>query len=316
MERILNDLAARHILVYPFAGFFGQRSNYPRDPAGQEFYVRYTLARLGPYWNILLNVAGPEPNVDRSWMSSEEAVRLGRLIRDLDVLGHPLSVHNRTGDYPYRDAEWSTFVTLQGPRTLKRQQLSVGLLRNSDSGKPLLAQETLWSGSVNHPRYSDTDLGKNAFVINLSGASLVFGDMDGNSSSGFSGSMELAERNQARHDIIKSVWDFIESVPYHEMRPRQDLVTNGYCLARAGQEYLVYLESPGNVDVAVENGPYVVRWINAQGLGDRREVGITLDGKGLRSPNDGEDWFVHLVRTESGPSDQVGAKRYRRRGRW
>src|SRR5688500_2204300 len=32
-EGVLDDLARRQILVYPFAGFFGRDSDFPRDPA-------------------------------------------------------------------------------------------------------------------------------------------------------------------------------------------------------------------------------------------------------------------------------------------
>ena len=60
-EKILDDLSERQIIVYPFAGFFGQSSDFPVDQANQELYLRYTISRWGPYWNLLFNVAGPEP---------------------------------------------------------------------------------------------------------------------------------------------------------------------------------------------------------------------------------------------------------------
>ena len=44
-ETILDLLAARKILVFPFAGFFGRDSNYPTNPADQSQYIKYTLAR-------------------------------------------------------------------------------------------------------------------------------------------------------------------------------------------------------------------------------------------------------------------------------
>ncbi|MGH9340858.1 MAG: DUF5060 domain-containing protein [Acidobacteriota bacterium] len=316
LETILDELARRHIVVYPFAGFFGRDSNYPREPGEQELYLRYSLARISPYWNVLFNVAGPEPNVGKGWMEPQEVEHLGRLVRRLDVFGHPLSVHNRVGDDPYRDADWTTYGTLQGPKTTDRQELSRTLLSNHHPGKPLLAQETLWSGNQYHIRrtgegYSDDDIRKNAYVIHMSAAALIFGDMQGDSSSGFSGTMDLAARNQRRHDILRKVWDFFESTAYDQMTPRQDLVTSGYCLADPGREYLVYLESGSELDAAVENGPYAVRWINAQDTSDRRDAGTTRDGKGLRSPVGGDDWLLHLVPTGSaskGPRSPMSPK--------
>jgi hypothetical protein len=304
LEGMLDDLARRRILVYPFAGFFGRAADIPREPAEQTHYLRYTLARLGPYWNVLLNVAGPEPNLAKSsYLSDDDVHRLGKQIRQLDVFGHPLSVHNRTGDDPYRDAPWASYGTLQGPKTIDRKALSRDLLKNHHPAKPLYAQETLWSGNVNHIRrigrdYSDDDLRKNAFVMLMAATAINFADNAGDSSTGFSGSLNLAEKAQPRHDVLKRVWDFFETIPFYRLSPRQDLVSQGYCLAEVGQEYLVYLETGGTVDIAVTNGPFTVEWINAQNTADRRPGGMTRDGKGLTAPAAGEDWLVRLVKSK------------------
>ncbi|MCX8038164.1 MAG: DUF5060 domain-containing protein [Candidatus Sumerlaeia bacterium] len=299
METILDDLAARRILVFPFAGFFGQSSNYPRNPADQELYIRYTLARIGCYWNLLFNVAGPEPNVGKVWMADADVQRLGRLIRKLDVFRHPVSVHNQTGDDPYRDSDWTDYGVLQGPKTTDRKRLSAGLLKNQHPAKPLYAQETLWSGNKNHPNYSDTDIRKNAYVINMCATSFCFADNGGgDSSAGFSGSMNPADRHPKHHDIVKAVWDFFASIPFHRMTPHPELVDNGWCLADPGRMVLVYLESPGTVNVKLSGGPYKVEWINAQNTKDRRAGGTTPDGKALKTPDGGDDWLLWLVRSE------------------
>ena len=302
MDVILDELARRQILVFPFAGFFGQDSDYPRDPADQETYVRYTLARLGAYWNLLFNVAGPEPNLrgDNRWMADSEVERLGRMIRRLDIYRHPISVHNRTGDDPFRDTDWTTYGVLQGPKTVDLAELSSALLESHHAAKPLLAQETLWSGNVNHIRrigrdYSDDDLRRNAIVMTMSAAAIVFADNDGNSSTGFSGSLDVAAARQARHDILKRVWDIFETLPFQRMKPAQDLVDAGYALAEPGRGYLVYLPEGGRVDVSVEGGPYRVEWINPREPGDRRPGPATSDGRALAAPDD-SDWLLYLHR--------------------
>ena len=304
MEGVLDDLAERGIMVFPFAGFHGRASSFPADPADAERFVRYTLARIGPYWNILLNVGGPEPHLRGSpYMTGEEIHSLGRLIAATDVFDHPLSVHNPTGDDWFRDADWLTYGTLQGPKTADLARLSERLLKNHHPEKPLLAQETLWSGNVFHMRnlgnrdYSDDELRRNAWVIHMSAAALVFADNGGgNSSAGFSGSMNPADAEQHRHDIIKEVWDLAEQFPFYRMKPRQDLIDNGFCLAEPGRHYLVFLPAPGTVSVQVEGGPFTIRWINARNGDDRRSGGTTRDGAGLTSPGDGQEWLLWLVR--------------------
>jgi hypothetical protein len=305
VERILDDLAARRMMVYPFAGFFGRAADYPTEHPDQELYVRYTLARFGAYWNILLNVSGPEPLLrNRPTMPRAEVNRLATLIASLDVQCHPLSVHNRTGDDEFMDQPWPTYTILQGPKTVDLDRLGDTLLANHHPARPLYAQETLWSGNQHgHPDYSDTELRKNAYVIVMSAAALNFSDNGGprvedigNSSSGFSGTLDLHDRRQWRHDILKKVWDFFETVPFYSMHVRQDLVSAGRCLAKEGERYLVYLPCGGTVDVAVQGEPYSATWINAQDTADRRPAAPAGDGRQWVAPADGDDWLLYLSR--------------------
>ncbi len=307
MERALDDLARRRFVVFPFAGFLGRASNFPREPKEQELYLRYTLARLGAYWNLMLNVGGPEPELkNNAYMTREEINRAGALIRRLDVFGHLLSVHTPTGDNPFRNESWLSYATLQGPKAFDRRELSAGLLDNH-AGKPLYAQETLWSGNYTVTRrhgrdYTDDDIRKNAYVVVMSAAALNFADNRGDSSTGFSGTLKLEDRAQARHDIIRMVWDFFETIPFYRLSPRQDLVTSGFCLAEEGREYLIYLESGGSVSVKIKPAHlsgYAVKWINARETKDARDGGSTTTGENLQAPGDG-DWLLRLTVTASG----------------
>ncbi|MBC8470422.1 MAG: DUF5060 domain-containing protein [Planctomycetes bacterium] len=223
-EAILDSLAARKILVFPFAGFFGRDSDYPANPADQSLYIKYTLARIASYWNLLFNLAGPEPRLKGRPFLNNDLDRLGAEIQQLDVFGHLLSVHNRTGDDEFKDKDYTNYGTLQGPKTLDRKKLSRDILRNHHPRKPLYAQETLWAGNKYHPKYTYDDLRKNAYVLMMSAAAINFADMDGNSSSGFSGTMDMVQKDQKCHDIIKNVWDFFETIPFWRLGPRQDLV--------------------------------------------------------------------------------------------
>ena len=296
MERILDDLAARRIIVFPFAGFFGRSSEFPRDGADQELYIRYTLARVGSYWNVLLNVAGPESILrGKPYLTADQVNALGSLIHRLDVFDHPLTVHNPTGDDFFRDADWESFGTLQGPKTIDRAKLSAGLLRNHHAAKPLYAQETLWPGNTQgHPKYTDDDVRKNAYVILLSGATLNFADMAGDSSSGFSGTLDLSKKIQSRHDIARMVWDFFQSVPFHRMAPRQDLTDKGFCLAEPGRWYLNYLPAGGGVTLKLTGeGPYRATWVNARGPADRHNASSDSRMR-FEAPDSRGDWLLEV----------------------
>ena len=297
LESMLDDLNRRRIHVYPFAGFFGKQSDFPRDPAEQELYLRYTVARLGPYWNHLLLVGGPEPLLKNNpHLSFDEINRLGALIEKLDPFGHLRSVHNATGDDPFRDQPWLTYGVLQGPKTLDPAVLSRVLLKNHHASKPLFAQETLWPGNKFHPKYMLDHVRKNAFVMMLSATALNFADMNGDSSTGFTGSMDLAEKVQERHDVVRRVWDYFETVAFERMKPRQDLVDNGYCLAEEGRDYLVYLDKPGKVKLSLAAGNYDAQWIDAQNTKQTVSASRVSAGVTLETPPRGDDWLLRVRR--------------------
>lgn len=299
MEAILNELAERKIIVFPFAGFLGRNSDYPTDPENLELYLNYTISRFAPYWNILFNVGGPEPTLPHSpYMSREEIIKTGLKIKNLNKNHHLITVHTPTGDSEFRDESWLDFVTLQGPKTTNRKELYEGLLRNHPEGKGLYAQETLWPGNKYHPDYTLEDIRKNTIVATMAGAMINFADMNGDSSSGFSGSLNPDDANIEIHLIFHKTLDFFESLEYYRMKPYNEITDNGYCLALPGKEYLVYLEEGGTVNLNLEPGEYSVRWVNATNLEETIDGGKTADGKGLISPGNGNDWFLTLVNIE------------------
>ena len=231
-EKILDLLAQRKFIIFPFAGFFGREGFYPSAHRDQVRYIRYIIARWGCYWNLLFNVAGPEPLLDvNPYLTVAEIDKLGRLIAKNDIYHHALTVHNQMGDDQFGKKKYQSYTTLQGPKTTSLSELRRSLVANHPKTGPLYAQETLWTGNVYaHPPYTDTELRRNAYVIALSAAALNYGDMDGDSSSGFSGQPELARRVQRRHDIVKSVWDRVSRFPYYLMRPDDTVATQAYAL--------------------------------------------------------------------------------------
>jgi hypothetical protein len=299
LESLLGALAARQMMVYPASGFFGRDSEFPRGQANQDLYLRYTLARLGSYWNMVWIVGGPEPlRGSDPYLSREEIDRLGRRIKAMDPFGHLLCVSNAAGNDVFKDAGWTSCGVLQGPRTANLRRLSRVLLQNHSSSKPLYAQQTLWPGSRRQADYSADELRKDAYVLMMSGAMVNLADMGGSPASGLSGTLDLSQRVQARHDIVKQVWDFFGSIPFWRMTPRQDLVDNGYCLAEPGRMYLVYLDAPGTVTVDITDGMYRVKWIDARNTADVREAGIISSRRDLTSPQEEDDWLLSLTRVE------------------
>ena len=139
----------------------------------------------------------------------------------------------------------------------------------------------------------------------FSGATINFADMDGLSSSGFSGRPDLALKNQPIHDIIHHVWDAFETFPFYILSPNQDLVTNGYCLADAeAQRIVVYFHTQTSFNITCE-GTYRAEWINPQHPTERKEIGLVTSKDPLHTPNDRDDWILDLIQTGDSVAHQI-----------
>jgi hypothetical protein len=97
--------------------------------------------------------------------------------------------------------------------------------------------------------------------------------------------------------MLNVIWDWFETIPFHEMTSRHDLVGNdGFCLANEGQEYYVYyMESKGKVNLFLDYPiTFSSEWINAKNHKDKRP-GPSVDKQHVfSSPDDGDDWILHV----------------------
>lgn len=307
-EVIMDVLKERGIAVFPFAGIFGQNGEWPVNWDDQKFYIRYFLARFGHYPNLILNIAGPEPfwaeKGFRNAMLLNDIKRIGAFIDSVDVHNHVITVHNETRasqfGCPFIDEPWCDMATIQGPKTEHSESLFSGLSMNHRPAKTCYANETLWTGNVYHPAYTNDRIRKNTFTILFSGSILNFADNNGVSSTGFSGTMDMKDVNQEKHDIVSAVHNWFATIPFSKMTTRQDLVKQGYCLANEGEEYYIYLDTLGKVELYLDYPyPFQSEWINAKNPFDARKGKSVIPPTNLQhttfeTPSDGDDWILHI----------------------
>ena len=225
------------------------------------------------------------------YLTIDQVNHWGEFIDSTDVYDHLLSCHNYTGNDLFKDESWAGYGILQGPKTIDRQKLNDQLLKNHGDTKPLYAQETLWPGNKYHPGYSLDDIRKNAFVILMSASMINFADMNGNSSSGFSGELDPDQINPEIHREINRIWDFFENIPFYDLNSHQELVDKGYCLAQPGEYYLIYLPDGGRVKVGLPLKIFEAGWINAQNTGLTEKIG-KVKGESVFNAPDNNDWLL------------------------
>ena len=65
---------------------------------------------------------------------------------------------------------------------------------------------------------------------------------------------------------MKHFGDFWRATDYWLLEPSDNLVSNGWCLAQAGKEYVVFEKTaqPFTLDVAGAKSPLAAQWFNPQ----------------------------------------------------
>ncbi len=92
----------------------------------------------------------------------------------------------------------------------------------------------------------------------------------------------------------------METLPFHEMHPRNDLVTAGeaFCLAKPGAAYALYLPRGGSVTVELAGSTrYQSEWWNpANDMHGECQSGGSVQGgrQTFAAPCD-DDWALRIV---------------------
>ena len=111
LERRILDLAALGIeadliLFHPY-----DRWGYANlSPAAEDRYVRYLVARLGAFPNVLWSLANEYDFLGLK--DDEDWERLGNMVRSEDPFGHLLSIHNGLTVFDH-GAAWITHASIQ-----------------------------------------------------------------------------------------------------------------------------------------------------------------------------------------------------------
>lgn len=252
-----------------------------------ERYYREIIARFGDLPALIFNI-GEEHNEN---YCLREALLFAQLLRDMDPYNHPRGIHNI--NFPEKKYILSTQVNFTSIQTksddpLLHNQLAIKwihlcnclkkriLMIGFDEPRPLMDRKGWWSAYM----------GGAVWEIHV----------------------------EKPYDRPMSTWEtvwnqiggarsFIESMPFWEMEPRNDIVAseNAFCLVSEGKAYALYLPFGGEVSVNLMKGvTYDYAWWNPS---NNKEGGFENEGRisgGLQvltSPGSG-DWALRIIKVE------------------
>jgi lysophospholipase L1-like esterase len=275
----------------------------------RKLYYRELIARFGHHSAVVWNLG--EENVN----SDAQRKQFAAFIHGLDPYRHPIVVHTHPGKYEAIYGPLLGFPHLHGPslqmgnmrKTHEETLRWVG--RSAESGRPWVVclDEIGPANTGVRPDADDPDhddVRRHALWGNLmaggAGCEWYFGykfphnDLN----------CEDFRSRERMWDQTRSALDFFrQHLPFAEMTPHDELVgaKDGWCLARPGAVYAVYLPKVESPELQVAAGDYEIKWFDPRRGGPLRDgTAAVLSGPGKRAlgepPADlSQDW-VALVR--------------------
>lgn len=245
----------------------------------RHLYYREMIARFGHHNGLYWNIA---EEFDELY-SAGEVKDFAALIAAIDPYDHPITVHHAGSLRRWEPFAGDERFSLTSFQTQPRPQNEAAVswferIRQSGRPIPISFDETGKLGPADRDRTRHI-----IWSIYLGGANFEMHTSPLTDYRDFAA--HFADMTQAR--------TFMESLPFWEMRPANELLTagEGYLLARPGDIYAAYLPNGGSVtiDLTAAPGTFQVLWLDPR-TGTAVEAATVTGGEPLafHAPSDGD----------------------------
>jgi Protein of unknown function (DUF4038)/Domain of unknown function (DUF5060)/Putative collagen-binding domain of a collagenase len=252
---------------------------------------RYAVARLAAFDSVWWDL-GNEHNEfrDISWGNA-----VGAVMKAIDPYKRLTSAH-AYADFLYAKSDWADFVITQ--QYGDERQVHDWVLKYQAVGKPYVNEEYGYEGNLDKPGHAQNNdwVRRCHWAIALAGGYATYGDWSDGVSYYYMG--EPGPGKTAPQ--LKHLRTFFESLPFHEMIPRDQWTSRGFCLAKANEHYVFYLPWGGTTDVNLEAaGPLgLARWFDPR-TGNWRQGPRLVPGRNTVTAPAGEDWVLYVRSIET-----------------
>jgi len=212
-----------------------EKQNLPKEYGAltehEKRLYRYAVNRLAAFANIWWDL-GNEHNEfrDPTWAS-----KMGQLVKKWDPYNRLCSAHGYA-EWNYDNQEWADFIITQQYGT--PEEVNAWALKYRDVPMPYINEEYGYEGNLDKPGHGHNAdwVRKCHWAIAMAGGYGTYGDWS--KAAFYSG--HIGGGSGPAH--LKKLYDEFQKIPYNEMEPRNDLVTEGcFCLAKPGEVYMVYV---------------------------------------------------------------------------
>ncbi len=302
-ERALRFARDRDMIFSLVLDMNDSRAHPAAGSDDEHRFIRYAIARLGAFSNITWDLGDDlDQYRDDAWTHAT-----GTLIKQWDPYQHLATSHPVDNVHQDRTSPWFDFTSFQewsrtqhafmlGER--KRQQSLGRIIPQTNEEYGYEDHYPMWAKGLGSES-ADT-LRRTAWEIVMAGGYQTSGETARRGTnvwpdSGGGWMNGRGDDSMIMFEGYAHMVDFFTSFDWWTAAPHDELVNKGYCLAKAGEIYAVYLPHGGNVTVRIEPGSYDAAWWDA-GSGRRIEVApLRVTGSWTsQSPAGSDDWALLL----------------------
>lgn len=285
----------------------------------RKLYIRELIARFGHHLALNWNLG------EENTQTTEERRAMAQYIRDIDPYDHHIVVHSYPRDidvlYPplLGDSSVLTGMSLQHNYNKVHEVTEEYIRLSKNAGKPwVVANDEQGPSTSGVPPDTDwPDRQETVPTIEQVREQCLWGNL----MAGGGGVEYYFGYQQPESDVLLNdyrsrddSWTYVAHalnffrahVPFHRMESRDNLIDDGYCLARQGEVYLAYFLAGGvHTLELVDDQQYRLQWFNPRQGGDL-QIGTVevIRGPGTVSlgqpPNQtSQDWAVLIERMET-----------------
>ncbi len=255
-DRVVAAMHDRGVVAHIMIKVYNKMVNWPqRGSAEERQYLDALLARYAAYPNIVWDFS------KESYNEKDLAYKIATLrhLRDHDPYGHLLTVHD--DDEPYERGDYDDVVDFRSDQ--HHSDFHATILRQRARREwPILQIEFGYEhgpGGIEDKTYGvaqpPAEVLDRAWRIAMAGAYVnyyyTYTAWD----------VVRTDDDPPGYAMMGRLGEFFSRVDFARLEPRDDLVSGGHCLARPGEEYVVYLPDGGDVGLRIEGDQALsARW--------------------------------------------------------
>ena len=252
---------------------------------------RYAVARLAAFDNVWWDLG----NEHNEYRSADWANRMGALVKESDPYDRLVSAHGYA-DFQYASAPWADFIITQ--QYGDERAVHDWALKYASSRKPYVNEEYGYEGDGDKPGHGQNGdwVRRCHWAIAMAGGYATYGDWSGGISYFYMG-----EPGPGKAAVqLKHLRSFFEALPFGDLKPADDLVSRGFCLASPPDAYVAYFPRGGecSLDLTGASGRLAAMWLDPRTGGRRKGPALRATRNRFAAPTGG-DWAL-VVTSRSG----------------